>query len=490
MTAAGQCPLYVDCDGTLIASDLLHEGLAREVVGRPWAWPGLLRAIFAGRPALKKRVATRQPVQPATLPYRPEVLDRLRTAHAEGRTLILATAGDASYAQAVADYLGLFSGVLASDGQTNLKGEAKLTAIRAHAQGPFAYAGDARADLPIWAAAEEAWVVSGDPAVIAAAQRVAPHATVIPVPARTWRAWLKVIRPHQWAKNLLLAVPFLLAHKVGDPAAWLALGLAFLAMSMAASAIYIFNDLVDIDRDRAHRSKHRRPFASASVNVLAGPVVGVLLMAAALTLAILALPGPFAAWLGIYLAVTILYSWGLKHAAVVDVLTLGGLYTLRLIAGAAAVAVPVSQWLLALAVFLFTSLALCKRYTELAPLLASHGPDARTRGYRASDLGVLESAGIGCGLIAVLVLAQFIYSADMATRYQAPWALWLICPLLLYWILRVWVQAARGTMHDDPVIFALRDRPSLIVAALVAVLVVIAAVDPLPGLTWLMPGHV
>lgn len=481
-------PLYVDMDGTLLRTDLLKECLAREVVGRPWALPRLALVALGGRPRLKADLAARQPVAVDRLPYHTAVIERLRAEQAAGRRLVLATAGDRRHAEAVAAHLGCFSEVLASEGNTNLKGRNKLAAIQAHAQGPFAYAGDATADLPIWAAAAEAWVVGGA-GMAARVRGVNQRVEHLAVDSGGLRAWIRLLRPHQWAKNVLLAIPFCLAHRYGDGSGWLALALAFVAMSLAASGIYILNDLVDIERDRAHRSKHRRPFAAGTVPVLGGLGLAVALLATALTGAAVLLPGPFAAWLGIYLVTTIAYSARLKQVPLVDVIVLAGLYDLRLIAGAAAVDVAISQWLLALSMFLFVSLALCKRFTELAPLLAEHGDEARARGYRAADLPILESAGVGSGLIAILVLALFIHSGEVNRLYQAPWALWLICPVLLYWILRVWLKAARGAMPDDPVVFALKDRTSLAVGAVIVVLVYLAARNPLPALTWLVPGH-
>ena len=293
---------------------------------------------------------------------------------------------------------------------------------------------------------------------------------------------IKALRPHQWIKNILLVVPLLLAHELGDSERILSLLFAFLAFSAIASAMYLVNDLVDLQADRSHPTKQRRPIASGDVSVLQALVMTAGLGILGLLLAFLTLPRPFALMLALYLVTSGCYSLWLKRLAIIDVLILAGLYTLRILAGGTAVAVDVSEWLLAFSMFLFTSLAFAKRYVELNALDESAGDilAMRRRGYRQTDVGIIETMGITSGYLAVLVLALYINSKEMLDLYLNNWALWIICVLLLYWLSRLWLLAQRKQLPDDPVLFAIKDRTSWFIAILVAMLLVLAA-SKIPG---------
>jgi 4-hydroxybenzoate polyprenyltransferase len=274
-------------------------------------------------------------------------------------------------------------------------------------------------------------------------------------------AWIRALRPHQWVKNLLLFVPLVTAHKVADLQAWLHATQAFLAMCLAAAAIYIANDLLDLDADRAHRSKARRPFASGQLPVWAGLCsIPALLGGAWLTA--LTVPSSFLGWLGAYAAVALAYSALFKRFAIVDVLILATLYTVRLVAGAAAISVPMSAWLLAFSMFFFLSLALVKRYDEIDASRREGGP-AAIRGYLVSDMEVVGVSGIASGYLSVLVMALYTNSHEVTVLYAHPEWLWGFCPLLLFWISRLWLHAHRGEIHDEPILFATRDWSSYVV---------------------------
>lgn len=277
--------------------------------------------------------------------------------------------------------------------------------------------------------------------------------------------YLEALRPHQWAKNLLVFLPLLAAHEATNTALLLQAVLAFLAMSLCASGNYVINDLLDVKADRAHPRKRNRPFASGRIPVNRGPIVATVPFIAGLSLALL-LPRGFLLLLGLYLVVSLSYSLYLKSVLLVDVVVLAGLYTIRIIAGGAAVSIPPSFWLLAFSMFLFLSLAMVKRYSELLEHEEVGGSYVPGRGYLRVDLDTLNALGVSGGYLAVLVLALYVNSDEVTATYTHPEAIWLVCPLLLYWISRVWIVAGRGRMHDDPLVFALKDRVTLLAAAL------------------------
>ena len=470
--------VFVDLDGTLIATDLLVESLLQIAKLHPSSLPRIVAAGLRNRIDLKQQVAALVQPNPELLPYRPEVLAFLREQKALGRTIVLATASHVDWATAVARHLGIFDAVLASTDTRNLKGHEKLKAIsefcRQAGHEQFAYLGDARADMPIWQEAARAYVVAPSHRLRTKLPQLGVQAKVLANAPNPWLAILAAIRPHQWAKNLLLFVPIFLSHMVTLPGIISAL-LAFVTFCLAASSVYVLNDLLDVDADRQHPTKRKRPFASGRLDVAWGVPLSALMMGAAFTVAFVTLPWSFTAWLGVYAVTTMLYSFWLKRLVVIDVMVLAGLYTLRIMAGMMATASPMSEWLLCLSLFLFTSLAFAKRYAELGRLTDQDQHGAAGRGYVAADLGIIESLGPASGYLAVLVLALYINSNAMRSLYSNAWALWMVCPLFMYWITRVWFLAKRRQLSEDPVVFALKDTVSRIVGVGVLVLVLLAS---------------
>jgi 4-hydroxybenzoate polyprenyltransferase len=451
-------PLYVDLDGTLTHSDLLLESLLALMRNNPLSLLLLPDWLTKGKGYLKAEVACRVEIDAGQLPYNLPFVDYLRAEHARGRRLVLATASTRSYAERVARHLGIFDDVIASSDHENLSGAAKCRAILDHNGGaPFDYAGNALRDVAIWERAHAAVVVNASDRTLAAASRVTRIHRVFDKPEVSMEDYARALRAHQWLKNLLLFVPLLTAHQWSSSASLGALVFAFLAFSLCASGVYLFNDLTDLPADRQHPRKRMRPFAAGRVPPLHGlALIPVALLGAGLLS--LPLPRDFFLTLLAYFALSTAYSLGLKRIALVDVLTLATLYALRVIAGAAAIDVPLSFWLLAFSVFLFFSLALLKRCAELGPLPGSQ--PAAGRGYQGGDVAYLRIMGISSGYLAVLVFALFINSPEITDRYNDPRLLWLSCPPLLYWVTHLWVSEGRGRMHDDPLIFALRDVPS------------------------------
>jgi 4-hydroxybenzoate polyprenyltransferase/phosphoserine phosphatase len=467
-------PLIVDLDGTLSRTDTLVESLLRLLAVRPLSVLLMLPGFFRSRAKFKQAVAVRAALDPASLVYNEDVVRLARAARQDHRPVYLVTGADASVAHAVAGHWPLFDGVFASDGDTNLTREhkARLLVDKFGRHG-YTYIGDANADVPVWREARAAVVIAPRASLLRAARGVCADVTILGErPGH--RAWTRLLRRalrlHQWAKNVLVFVPLLGAHRA-QPGPVLHALAAFLAFSLCASSVYVLNDLVDLPHDRLHATKKRRPFAAGALDLRLGPLLCAACLAAAFAIALL-LPWHFVVLLGAYLAVTLAYSLGLKRQMVVDVIVLAGLYTLRIFAGGAATGTKISPWLLAFSLFLFFCLAVVKRQTELAQLRRAGREAAGGRGYVVDDLGMLQALSAASGMAAVLVMALYVNSGDVLPLYRTPEALWALCPILLFWISRVLMLSHRGQMPDDPVVFALRDPVSLVsgVAALAAVL--------------------
>ena len=454
-------PLCVDLDGTLIKSDSLFDAVCQFMHSHPARFWQLPLWLAGGRARLKAEVARRAPLDAARLPYNTELIGYLRNERRAGRKLYLTTGADGPVAERVASHLGIFSGVLASDGTTNLTSGKKLALLKARF-GQFDYIGNSRADLPLLANARQA--ILANPTLglrIALSMRQIQVAQTFldrrPLP----RALLRAVRIHQWSKNTLLFLPLLLSHQLRLPAV-ISIVAAFFCFGFMASASYVVNDLLDIDSDRRHPVKRFRPFAAGDLPVTGGVAFVLLLIAA--SLAILPwLPRQFALWLGIYIVTTTAYSFYLKKIALVDVLMLSGLYTLRLLAGGAATGTPISPWLAGFSIFLFLSLAMVKRFSELENLRERGLSRTHGRGYLVADIEQIRAFGTASATAAVVVFSLYISRPDVEALYKHAGRLWLIVPLMLFWLYRVWLLGSRGEMDGDPVIFALRDRLSLLV---------------------------
>lgn len=459
-------PLAVDLDGTLILTDLLQESALKLIKLHPACVFVLPRWLAGGKARLKREIADRVSLDVAALPFNGQVLEMVRAARAEGHRVVLCTAADARLATAVADHLGLFDEVLASDGVTNLSAANKAAALVARfGERGFDYVGNAMCDVAVWSRSREAIVVAAPRKVVAAARAVATVRQEMPRSNSGMKTWIAALRLQQWVKNLLLLLPLLASHEFGDPSLLLAVAVAFVAFSLCASSVYIVNDLMDLESDRHHPRKQSRPFAAGRLSPAAGLAMAALLLTASFALS-LVLPPLFMLCLAIYLGLTLSYTLLLKQKVLVDSLCLAGLYTLRVIAGGAAAGVDPGFWLLAFSLFLFLSLAFVKRYSELSILLSKGRHRAHGRGYVSKDLPLIETLGIVSGYASVLVMALYLNGESIVRLYPQPLLMWFTVPILLYWISRIWVKAHRGEMHDDPVLFALTDRLSLITIAL------------------------
>lgn len=467
-------PLVVDVDGTLLRTDLLHEAALQFVARHPFESWRLAAWTLSGKPRLKAALAGRIECNAGSLPFRDEIVAAIHEAQAQGRPVWLASASHRDYVEAVAARIGGIAGVFASDERVNLSGARKAERlIEAFGEGGFDYAGNGPVDVPVWRAAREALVVGND-SFVRRVRRDVPTARHIATPRARLPDYVRSLRIYQWAKNLLVFLPLIAGH-TWDPATVGRAVLAFVCFCLAASSAYIVNDLLDLPSDREHERKRSRPFAAGAIPVAHGPPLAMLLMAGA-AVGALFLPLWFAAVLGLYVVLTLAYSLLLKRRVLIDVITLGMLYTIRVLGGVAAVGVTQSPWLLMFCLFLFLALAIVKRCSEMVRRGAAGERDAVSgRGYRLGDLPVMLGLGAAAGNSAVLVVSLYITSPEVQRLYGHPERLWLACPLLLYWIGRFLILANRDELHDDPLIFAFTDKTSWVVA-LCAAAVVAAAI--------------
>lgn len=465
-------PLVVDLDGTLIKSDLLIESFFSLLTVRPAAaLRGVLR-LRDGRAALKACLADQAVLDLHTLPFDTDVLRFLRQEKAKGRRIYLASAADERFVKAIADHVGLFDGAFGSGAGTNLASRAKAELLcREFGAGGFDYIGNAEADIPVWRCCARPVAANAPARLLRRLRGDHPGLLVLGGRQPGLRDYARALRLHQWLKNLLVFVPLLAGHVLTAEALGLAV-LSFVSFSLCASSVYLLNDLLDLAHDRNHATKRHRPLASGAVPLPHAVALIPLLLIAALALG-LAASLPFLAVLLAYYLTTMAYSLFLKRRLLLDVMTLSLLYALRMVAGGVAVGVPLSPWLIGFAIFLFLCLAIIKRYTELGGCARQGKEMPPGRGYLVSDAPMLGSLGAASGYGAVVVLALYINGPEVGALYRAPQYLWLVCLLMLYWVSRALMLAHRGEMHDDPVIFAVQDRVSLLTGA--AVLAVMAA---------------
>lgn len=469
-------PLAVDLDGTLIRTDSLQESLLGLLHHAPLDLLRLPSWLAAGRAHFKAEVARRGRLNVELLPLNDELVVWLREQKLEGRRLILATGADAIIADRIASRVGLFDEILSSDGITNLTGDRKASALEQRfGKKGFDYVANSRKDLAVWRHARKAIVVNASGRVARHCGEVCDVVQEFRPPSRGPRTWLRMLRVHQWLKNILLFTPIAAAHQLTNPGKLSQVAIAFAAFSIGASAVYLANDLLDLESDRRHPRKRRRAFASGHISLRIGIFLMPVLLALGIALAQI-VGTTFLQWLLVYIVITFGYSFGLKRLAIIDALVLAMLYTLRVIAGAAATDTPLSFWLLAFSIFFFLSLAFVKRFAELQAELAEGGEKAHGRGYSTADAPIVQLLGVSAGFSAVLILALYLNTTTVHDLYKSPQLVWGAIPVMLYWVSWIWLKAHRGEMHDDPVIFAIREKTSLLAGALVAAILIVGTV--------------
>ncbi|MEM9007073.1 MAG: UbiA family prenyltransferase [Cyanobacteria bacterium P01_F01_bin.86] len=468
--------LVVDLDGTLIKTDLLLECFLKYLKAKPFLfWLPFFWLFTGGKVGLKRKLSDRVKIDYSSLPYCNAVLKKIREAKADNNKIVLATASYVTLADGVAAHLKLFDEVYSTE-DVNLSSSNKANClIEAFDDRPFAYIGNSSADLAVWAKAHQAYVVNADTSLIRKAKTINANTEVLaPKPSHVWQ-WIKAIRPHQWAKNMLVFLPILAAQQIGFNTSTLNVLIGFLSFSLCASSVYLLNDLLDVEDDRHHHKKNRRPFAAGTLGLGVGLFSFPILLSTSAVLAFIVSP-EFLGVLVVYWLITTAYSFQLKKVVLLDVFTLAILYTMRIFAGTVAANVLPSDWLFAFSIFLFLSLAILKRYSELiAKREVNQNEKIRGRGYHPEDLEMLSSLGGASGYVAALVLALYISSEKVQLMYSHPEFLWGANLVVLYWNSRIWLLAHRGKVHDDPVVYALKDKVSRYTVFVAGIFVLLAA---------------
>lgn len=461
MRSTSSLPLVIDLDGTLIYSDLLWESIVLFLKQRFFQAWRLPLWLLRGKAGFKAKLASQVVFHPAALPYDKELLIMIAQQRALGRVVVLATGSPRSLAELVAGHLQLFDRVLATDGTTNLTAANKARElVSAYGDKGYDYIGNARADIPVWHSSNIAYSVTRRPFALGQGRATERAGSAR---ASVARALLKAVRPRQWLKNLLVFVPMLAGHVLTAAAALESL-FAFVAFSMCASSAYLLNDVLDAHDDRQHPSKQHRPIAAGSLPLPVALGASVLLAAAALLLCALFDPLLLLA-VALYLAATIAYSLVLKRLLMVDIVTLAILYSMRILGGGASTHITPSFWLLAFSFFIFLSLALLKRHSELLNLHHSGKHSTHGRGYTTADRAVIAMMGVNSAFLSVLIFMLYFNSEAVLDLYRRPAFLLGIVPLLVFWLGRLWVLSSRGEVNEDPVLYVSKDPTSLVIVA-------------------------
>ncbi len=464
-------PLCVDLDGTLCRTNSIAEQVVALLRTRPWGVASLVAALMRGRPAFKRALQRLSPIERISLPFHPAFVAYAEAEAARGREVMLVTAADQSTASHVATQFPFFKEGVGSSGDVNLSGRTKGEYLaKRYGEKGFVYAGNEARDVRVWERAGGAIVVNPSIGLAKAAEKATTIERVFDDRPSVLPTIMRSLRPHQWLKNILIFVPVFTAHRLGDQGVLSHAVIAFAAFCAAASGAYVLNDIMDLPSDRAHATKKSRPFASGDLPIEYGAFLVPFLLALAAVLS-LSLPSPARALLGGYVVLTLLYTFLLKKLLIIDVLVLASLYAIRLVMGHLATGIPPSKWLTAFALCMFLSLALLKRFCELREREDGYMPG---RGYHVGHRSGIGMAGVASGIVASLVIAAYAGSAHVQTLYATPLYIYLLSPLFLVWILRMWRLGYRGNMHEDPVLFTTHDLASVGVAALTVLVMMLA----------------
>lgn len=472
--------LIVDLDGTLIATDSLVESAILLLKNNPFYFFYMLLWLFNSRASLKKEIALRTALDIKSLPYSVSFLEWLKDEKRRGRRIYLATAAHETIAAKVFHHVDIFDGFFASDETRNLKGDTKLEVIKEEVGSDFVYAGNSHADLPIWRAAKAVVMVNAPSRLANQVRSELPVEIEFPPKKIGIKTWLHALRVHQWVKNTLLFVPLLTAFEFMDMYKFSSVLCAFLSYSLVASGTYLLNDIWDLRFDRLHPRKCHRPLANGSIPIINGLAMVVFLFSIALGIALF-ISKTFVAMLVIYFILTSAYSLVFKHHLFVDIIILSSLYTLRIITGVIVIQVTVSSWLLTFSMFLFLSLALIKRCGELVSIEKNSATAVISgRDYSPNDLVVLWPLGVGASMAAIVVFGLFINAPETQLRYASPELLWAVAIGLMYWLGRIWIKTSRGEMHDDPIVYVIKDSISYFLLLSITVITMVAYFFNLP----------
>ena len=463
----------MDLDGTLIRTDSLWEALVRVARTSPRALFGLLVLLRHGKAAFKKAALTLAAINVESLPYRPELLRFLKREKSFRRRLVLITGSDQAFADRVNEHLHLFDEVIGSRPGVNLIAHNKRDElVKRYGKKGFVYIGDSAHDVPVWEEAAAGIAIGCSRYRINRLRSKGLRLTGRKDKSSKLLSLLRALRCHHWVKNVLVFLPIILAGQFANVRDWVLALTAGAALSIVASGTYLLNDVFDLEADRRHPTKRFRPLAAGTMPIPVALALIPFLLLAGLGLAACVSLDCMMLSAG-YVILTVLYSVRLKRIPILDVTFLAALYCFRVFLGGQATGIAISRWTMLFCIFTLLSLALLKRFTELR-LAEATGSTDFGRGYRVDDASILGTFGITSGYLGALVFALYLMSPDVSLEYSRPDLLWMVCPLLVYWVSRIWLMAQRGVMHWDPVEFAARDKASYVVFGLVGVILLLA----------------
>lgn len=456
-------PLIVDLDGTLIHSDILYETFLVAIKNNFFIFFISFYWILRGKAFLKSKLARYAcNFDVTTLPYNKNFVDWLKSEKRKNRLIILCTATHNIIANKIGAHLGLFNEIISTNDNLNLSGKNKADILsRRFGFKKFDYVGNSFADIQVWKIARYAYGVNVSNLLVKYFQNHFKFKFLFSRASNIAVDCFSALRPHQWVKNLILFIPLLASHQFLNFNLWYDLLLSFISFSFCASAVYILNDLIDIENDRQHPRKMYRPFASGQLSIMYGFFISLIFLVLSFNISFL-VNSQFKYWLFLYFVLTSSYSLFFRKVVLLDCVVLSLLYTIRIIAGGEAAHLVNSFWLLTFSVFLFLSLAFIKRYAEIEIRIFEGQKVLKGRGYYTSDAGLLHALGIASGYSATLILALYLNSDVVSSLYFSPYFIWADIPVLLFWISWMWLKAHRGEMHDDPVIFAIKDKISIL----------------------------
>lgn len=466
-------PLCVDCDGTLIKTDILFESVLKLLAVNPLKIFNVIVWVLQGKKFLKEKLVANVKISVSSLPYNPAVLKYIKQKKDAGHNIVLVTASHQDNAEEIASFLNIFDHVFGTSKTVNLKGRNKANFLTdKFGAGGFDYMGDSNADLAIWEKSRKAILIGNTPFLHARLKNINNNIERIPMNTNGLMMYLKLIRIHQWAKNMILFIPLLTSHSFLHIPNGI---IAFFSFSFVASATYIINDLVDLENDRAHHSKKRRPIAAGNISIPTAISLSILLMAVGVGILFFINNIMFTLLVAGYIVMTLAYSFILKKKLLIDTIVLSLLYCIRLLAGHIAMDVPLSFWLLSFSIFFFFSLALAKRYMEISHSVKSEIiGKIKGRGYEENDLLPIGILGISAGMLSVAIFSIYLQSERVMSLYKAPMLLVLLIPIFLYWISRLWILAYRGFLNEDPVVFALKDKTSYLLLIIILFVILTA----------------
>jgi len=472
IVAKEMLPIFVDLDGTLIYTDLLLEVCIKFLKQNPLNIFLLLSWLTKGKANLKHKLAERVDIDIETLPYNQDFLCFLKDQRKYGRKLYLATASHQKYADAIAAHLGIFDGVLATTATLNMKGATKLKYCQQISPN-FAYAGNEAVDFQLFNESAVSYLVNPSVAAMRLSKKQ-PVTRVFQTKDNILKIALKAMRVHQWLKNILIFVPVFVSSLYLDLTVWWDALIGFVLFSFLASATYILNDLLDVEADRSHPRKCLRPIPSGMLSIQQAILLSICLFVLSLLGSMLLTNSAFQLSIIAYLALTLLYTFVLKTYVIADVILLASLFTIRIIAGAMVIDVVMSFWLLAFSMFTFFSLALVKRCAELKLLSKVNKDKSTGRDYQVDDYYLMQSFGVTSAFISLLLMAFYVQVSMTGEEYSMPILLWATLPAFAYWFLRMWLKTNRGEMHDDPIVFSIKNRGSLVTIAFILIITLTA----------------